>query len=38
MARVGIDAGIFEALNESKEPLSVVILAQKTGASRELLG
>jgi hypothetical protein len=38
MARVGIDVGIFEALNESKEPLSVAIIAQKTGAAPELLG
>jgi demethylsterigmatocystin 6-O-methyltransferase len=38
MARVGVDVGIFEALNESKEPLSVTTLAQKTGAAPELLG
>jgi hypothetical protein len=38
MARVGVDVGIFEALNESREPLSVATLAQKTSASPELLG
>jgi demethylsterigmatocystin 6-O-methyltransferase len=38
MARVGVDVGIFEALNESREPLNVATLAQKTGAAPELLG
>ena len=35
---VGVDVGIFEALNESKEPLSAATLAQKTGTAPELLG
>jgi demethylsterigmatocystin 6-O-methyltransferase len=37
-ARIGVDLGIFEALHESKEPLSVAALAEKTGAAPELLG
>ena len=38
MAHVGIDLGIFEALEESKEPVTLDTLAQKNGASTELLG
>lgn len=38
MARVGIDLGIFNALKESKDPVSLDTLAQKNGASPELLG
>lgn len=38
VARIGVDLGIFDALNETKEPLSVVTLAEKTGAAPELLG
>ncbi|PQE30043.1 hypothetical protein CJF32_00009466 [Rutstroemia sp. NJR-2017a WRK4] len=38
MARVGVDLGIFDALMESKEPLSVEALAEKTKAAEELLG
>lgn len=38
MARVGIDLGIFEALQENKEPVSLNTLVHKTNASPELLG
>ncbi|KAF3397379.1 Demethylsterigmatocystin 6-O-methyltransferase [Talaromyces pinophilus] len=38
VARIGVALGIFDALNETKEPLSVVTLAEKTGAAPELLG
>jgi len=38
IARIGVDLGIFDAINENKEPLSVATLAQKTGAAPELLG
>jgi hypothetical protein len=38
MTRAGVNLGIFEALNESKEPLSVTTLAQKTGAAPKILG
>jgi demethylsterigmatocystin 6-O-methyltransferase len=37
-ARIAIDLGIFEAINESESPLNVVQLAAKTGAAPELLG
>jgi hypothetical protein len=37
-ARIAIDLGIFDAINESEAPLSVVQLAAKTGAAPELLG
>lgn len=37
-ARIAIDLGIFEAINESKAPLNVEQLAAKTGAAPELLG
>ncbi|CAG8953111.1 hypothetical protein HYFRA_00003308 [Hymenoscyphus fraxineus] len=36
-ARIGVDLGIFSALHESKQPLSVEALAQKNGAAPELL-
>jgi hypothetical protein len=38
MARVGVDLGIFDAIIENKEPLSVAALALKTKAAEELLG
>lgn len=38
VARIGVDLGIFEAIDESKEPVSVAALAEKTGAAPELLG
>ncbi|KUJ08091.1 o-methyltransferase-like protein [Mollisia scopiformis] len=38
LARVGIDLGIFEALKASEQPLGVDTLAEKNGASPELLG
>jgi len=38
IARIGIDLGIFDAINESKEPTSLEALAEKTGAAPELLG
>ena len=37
-ARIGVDLGIFDAIHESKEPLSISTLADKTGASSELIG
>ncbi|CAG8982199.1 hypothetical protein HYALB_00003635 [Hymenoscyphus albidus] len=36
-ARIGVDLGIFSALHESKQPLSVEALARKNGAAPELL-
>jgi hypothetical protein len=37
-ARIAIDLGIFDAINESEASLSVVQLAAKTGAAPELVG
>ncbi|KAF7924948.1 uncharacterized protein EAE98_007036 [Botrytis deweyae] len=37
-ARIGVDLGIFNAIQESKDPISVETLALKTKAAPELLG
>ncbi|KAF7891330.1 uncharacterized protein EAF02_001655 [Botrytis sinoallii] len=37
-ARIGVDLGIFNAIQESKDPISVEALALKTNAAPELLG
>ncbi|THV52662.1 hypothetical protein BGAL_0073g00370 [Botrytis galanthina] len=37
-ARIGVDLGIFDAIQESKDPISVETLALKTNAAPELLG
>lgn len=37
-ARIGVDLGIFDAIQESKDPISVETLALKTNAASELLG
>lgn len=38
MAKIGVDLNIFSILNDSKTPLSLVELAEKSGAATALLG
>ncbi|OKL58856.1 hypothetical protein UA08_05692 [Talaromyces atroroseus] len=37
VARFGIELGIFAALNEAKEPLSIATLTQKSRSAPEIL-
>jgi len=38
MARVGIDLGIFDALKDTQQSISLDTLAEKSGSSPKLLG
>lgn len=38
MAKIGVDLDIFSILNKSEKPLSLVDLAEKSGAAPALLG
>lgn len=38
MAKIGVDLNIFSILNESEKPLSLLELAEKSGAASALLG
>lgn len=38
MAKIGVDLNIYTILNESEKPLSLVELAEKSGAAPALLG